>query len=291
MLEEVHQDLGHESTTIGHSLWKQIAVIGVIVLALGGVGWYAVSTLLAPRPAPVITEPVAQNSNNTPVQIGSSTVETEGAGKTQIVDEETRRQLEAEASAALRASQQIAVKEGPRQFPSLLANHMEQMRRMRNYLFINVQTLLLGNKEKEKLLSDYMNTLIAETKGAKDRLAQINTDIALLKTDYTSYTADQKRFQEAYKQSIINYDPKGTADNLEAFISSQSAAAETFARMRALQSMADIYTKMLAATDTKMKFIAANKEALLKEVQVVDIKSLEEKLILSEKEWLQTLQQ
>lgn len=291
MLEEVHSDLEHDSANVGHNIWITVGIIGVIVLLLGGVGWYVVSTMLSPAPQPVVLPVTQTNTNSVPQQNTPTTVETEGVGKTQIVDEETRRQLEQDASASLRAAQSLAAKEGPRLFSTKLASYMENMRRMRNYLFINVQTLLQGNTEKEKLLSDYMNTLIAENKMAKDRVAEMQTTIALLKTDFTSYQAEQKRYQDAYRVSVSNYDPQGTSDNLEKFISNQTLAGETYARMKALQNMVDIYGKVLGAMDTKMKFIAANKEALLKEVQVVDVKSLEEKLILSEKEWLQLLQQ
>ncbi len=107
----------------------------------------------------------------------------------------------------------------------------------------------------------------------------------------SSYQAEQKRYNEAYKVAVSNYDPKGAAESLESFIAAQGMAAETYARMKATQGLLGIYTKILAATDTKMKFIAANKEALLREIAVVDIKSLEEKLILSEKEWLTSLEQ
>lgn len=280
--------LEEESVGIGQNLWIIGGGIALILVLLGVVGWFAISSWIGtpPEAVPVVAN---NNTNTVPVQQTNLTVETEGVGKTQLIDEETRRRLEEEASAALRASQSIAANEGPRVFSSTLAEHMEQMRRMRNYLFINTQTLLQGNSNKEKILADYMNTLIKENSTAKDRLAQIRTDIALLNTDYKSYQSDQKRFQDAYKQAIINYDPQGTSENLEKYIASQSMAGETYTRLKALQTLEGVYTKMLTATDTKMKFISANKEALLKEVQVVDIKSLEEKLILSEKEWLQGL--
>lgn len=292
MLEEVNKDLAQESSTIGHSLLIPGILIGVVVLLLGGIGWYVATLWLFPAaPVPQAITVTNQNTNHTPVQITSNTVETEGAGKTQLVDEETRIKLAQEASATLKESQAIASTETTKVFTGELASHMEELRKIRNYLFINVQTLLQGNSNKEKLLSDYMNTLIAEKKTAADHVAQLQTTIGLLQTDYTSYQADQKRFQDAYKQAVSNYDPQGTADNLEKFITSQSMASESYTRLKAMQTMVSIYTQVLAAMNTKMEFIAANKEALLKEVQVVNVKSLEEKLILSEKEWLQSLNQ
>lgn len=291
-LDDVHQELANESFSLRSSIVPIVALIVVVVVLLGGLAWYALSTWFAPS-APVIQG--NQNSaiaveNTTPQKIEPITVETEGVGTTQIIDEETRRKLAEDASATLKEAQLLAGQDIIRPFGNQLSNHIEHIRKLRNYLFINVQTLLQGNSNKEKLLSDYMNTLLAETKRVRDDMAKIRTDLVLLKTDLSSYEADQKRYGDAYKQGLANYDPIGTSENLELYISSQSMAAETHARVKALESTATIFSKLLETTETKMKFIAANKEALLKEVQVVDIKSIEERLILDEKEWLQGLQ-
>lgn len=286
-----NEQLPTESTNIASSFLVPGIIIGVVVVALAGLGWYGAQMLLTPGTPQVTAPSTNANSNQVPVQVTSSTVETEGVGKTQQIDEETRRLLEMEAGTNLKEAQSIAGREVGTTYTAQYARHMEHVRRLRNYLFINIQTLLSGNTNKEKILADYMNTLLGETSAAKDHGRDLQTTEGLLKTDLASYQAEQKRHNEAYKVAVSNYDPKGAAESLESFIAAQGMAAETYARMKATQGLLGIYTKILAATDTKMKFIAANKEALLREIAVVDIKSLEEKLILSEKEWLTSLEQ
>jgi len=278
-----------ESTEIRSSILMPSILIGIVVLALAGLGWYGAQMLLNPTPK-VTQAPAANNNMNAlPLEQTRTTVETEGVGKSQQIDEETRRQLEAEASQALKESQNIAGAESRVTYTAQFARHMEHLRKLRNYLFINVQTLLAGNTNKEKILADYMNTLLGETASAKDHVRDLQTTEGLLKTDVASYQTEQKRHSDAYKVAVANYDPEGASKSLESFIEAQGLAAETFARLKATQGLLGMYTKMLEATNTKMKFIAANKEALLREISVVDVKSLEEKLILSEKEWLQSL--
>lgn len=261
----------------------RIGIIAVLVLLVGGIGFGTYSLF---------------NGGNTESTLRSS-AELRGDNVDPLYSEGSKKAVDLEErvedaktnpSEGLKESIKIGTSDtGISVGDSIYKKHIESLRVMRNYTFINVVDLTSESPDRAKVLAEYDANLRSFLQKSKDGLYELETEIALLKSDQAYYADLAKSEENAFKDYLKNYDGEEANSHLEGFIDAQKKAGELYTRMKAMQLLAGVYTPLTKLMDTKIKFVAANKEALLKGVSVVDIRGLDETLIQTEKEWLNSL--
>lgn len=262
----------------------RIGIIALIVVIVGGIGFGAYSLLSANRD---------ENTLRSSAELrGTETNTTYSEGSKKAVDlEERTEDASTNPSEGLKESISIGTADtGIDIGDSIYKKHIENLRVMRNYTFINVVDLTSESPDRAKVLAEYDSTLRSYLQKSKDSLYELETEIALLQSDQKHYQDLANAEEKAFRDYLKNYDGVEADASLEAFIEAQKQAGELYTRAKAMQLLASVYTPLTRLIDTKIKFIAANKEALLKGVSVVDIRGLEETLIRTEKEWLQSIE-
>ncbi len=262
----------------------RVGIIALVVVLFGGIG-FGVYSFLSPN-----QESTGLHSSAEQLR-GDDTDPLYSEGSKKAVDLEDRvEDASTNPTEGLGESIKIGTKDtGISIGDNIYKKHIERLRVMRNYTFINVVDLTSESPERAKVLAEYENNLRSFLQQSRDGLIELQTEIALLTADQAYYSDLAKQEQNAFTDYLKNYDGDAANMHLEAFIQAQKHAGELYSRVKAMQMLASIYSPLTKLMETKVKFIVANKDALLKGVSVVDIRGLEETLIQSEKEWLNSI--
>lgn len=166
-----------------------------------------------------------------------------------------------------------------------LTTYIANLRSLRNYLLIDILSILDGSSNRNVLYEQYITELRSIAIKSTSYLSALQNEIALLKNEYNDSENLKKDHRNKYSDSLKNYDGETAYSELQAFIESQKTSGEKFALYTSLESILDSYNSILKAVDRKLTFLEANRDAIIKNVKVVDIKEFHNELILSESEW------
>lgn len=225
---------------------------------------------------PVISAPQAKN---TPVYGVENTLRLEQDIQTTLKQQNATKAVESIVSSSNRLDPIYT------DSTDLLTKHIDILRIMRSYLSVNLMTLMNGSPNREQVLDSFFDKLKNAQTTIQASTNELNSEIARLKDEYNRHESAKKTASTNFNNKLVNFDANGTNTELSTIIKEEQQAAEFYSRYRTFEKIRDIYSAFVRPINTKMTVISANREALIKGVQVVAIPGMQEDLILSESQW------
>ncbi len=163
--------------------------------------------------------------------------------------------------------------------------HISQLGQLYNLITIDVEELLNKSSDRALTLSDHILALTSSEQMLLTNMQQISARIDEMKTLYNAENSAASQNEKKYFDSMKVFSAQEAYDYLEAYIRHQKDAIEYRSQVRALDGILTLYKKLVPRFDLKIRTLDANRDAILKSSYVVQIKSMQEKLIFSEREW------
>jgi hypothetical protein len=173
--------------------------------------------------------------------------------------------------------------------PTLIFNDVQKIAEISSLLNVDVIAFLNHGTQR----ADALNVLLQELLNQKDFVTQrqdvLNQQHTALMSAYTSSQQKQDDLQNTVFSAIDNKYPFEAEDNLKKFMAVKSTTGELFTKVKIFEVLQEKYALAQQLLTNKILFLTANRNALIKGVQVVDIADPNVKLILSEAEWEKTM--
>jgi len=210
--------------------------------------------------------------------------------KTSLLEDALRTSQQEEITRSLKESLSIAFTElPPKPGQSFIERVMVNQRLLRNYLSIDIAETLKATTQKGVVYEQYVSQMREYGfQGTKD-VEAIDTELALLESEFSYLEREKQVAEEAYKASLANYDGVRASRELKRFSNLQGKQAEVFSLSNSLEQVRANYVRLINITGRVLSFVEANKDAIIKDVRVVNFDGLSNDLIISEKEWLESL--
>ncbi|MFN7160500.1 MAG: hypothetical protein ACK4NC_02720 [Candidatus Gracilibacteria bacterium] len=225
---------------------------------------------------PVISSPIAKS---TPVYGVENTLRLEQDIQTTLKQQQSTKAIESIISSSNRLDPIYT------DSTDLVTKHIEILRIMRSYLSVNLITLMNGSPNREQVLDSFFDKLKNAQTTIQASTNELNSEIARLKDEYGRHESAKKTASTNFANKLANLDANGTNTELSTIIKEEQQAAEFYTRYRSFEKIRNIYAALTKPINTKLTVISANREALIKGVQVVAVPGMQEDLILTEKQW------
>lgn len=115
----------------------------------------------------------------------------------------------------------------------------------------------------------------------------IDQEIGTYTLLFDQNAAVKKDFETEFFGHVGNFEPRGSHESLDAFIQAARDGVDTKARLLALRKIQAFYTLALPKLDTKIRDLQLNRDALIQNVTVVDVKNSDLRLIVPESQRLE----
>ena len=173
--------------------------------------------------------------------------------------------------------------------PTLIFDDVQKISEISSLLNVDVIAFLNHGTQR----ADALNVLLQEFLNQKDFVIQrqdvLDKQHTALMSAYTASQQKQDDLQNNVFSAIDNKYPFEAEDNLKKFMVIKSTTGELFTKVKIFEVLQEKYALAQQLLTNKILFLTANRNALIKGVQVVDIADPNVKLILSEAEWEKTM--
>jgi hypothetical protein len=172
--------------------------------------------------------------------------------------------------------------------PTLIFNDIQKISEISSLLNVNVLAFLNHSTQRADALNVLLQELLHQKDLATKRRDVLNRQHTALMSAYTSSKQKQDKLQNDVFSAIDNKYPFEAEDNLKKFIAVKRTTGELFTKLKIMEILQEKYALAEQLLNNKIIFLTANRNALIKGVQVVDIPDPNIKLIRSKTEWEKT---
>ena len=172
---------------------------------------------------------------------------------------------------------------------NIFIRHINAIRSLRNYATINTIDLMNSSYDRVSTLNDYLAHLGQAEQATISGINELSAEVGVLNSELQQHNGAITTYNQSIGKNLQNLDPNATVSDLDRLIQERNVAGEVSTKKQVLTSIYNYYKAILPKVQLKIKVITANREALIKGVTVVNIKGMEEDLILSEQEWASKL--
>ncbi len=170
------------------------------------------------------------------------------------------------------------------------ARQVEYLRELKNYLFIDIASSLRASLDKGVLIETYIRELSSLGQEGVLRLEALQNELTLLSAEINALTSERQQATNDLQVHLSNYEARESYINFEAMQDLQAEIGKLSTQRFVYGILEDNLGRLLTLAQRKIDFMRANKDALVKDVRVVNIEGFSDDLIMSEQEWRSTLQ-
>lgn len=167
-------------------------------------------------------------------------------------------------------------------FQKRFVQQIDFLNEMRSTVKTDVFRLLDQSRNREKALSDYMETLIREENAGREISAEIDGLIRLMETRFNNAVEAKTLYETRFFETLKNLQGKESDEMLQGFTDMAEQAAAAKGQFHALSKLKAHYETVLRWISLRRTTIELNKEALIKGVKVVGVEGSDLELILTQ---------
>ncbi len=149
---------------------------------------------------------------------------------------------------------------------------------------VDVNELLDGSKDRAEALDDYKDQLTQLYRLGQENQEKLISENEDLADEYTEVELVKDSYEEAFFEQLQNLNAKSADVALSHFVERAQEVVALRAEYRARQKLVEYYELVLPLAELRLKDMELNEEALLKDVQVVEVEGSDINLILQENE-------
>ncbi|MEK7545253.1 MAG: hypothetical protein AAB551_03935 [Patescibacteria group bacterium] len=168
-----------------------------------------------------------------------------------------------------------------------LESYISYLSSINSGLSTDTHALLDASSKRSETLDRFIRDLQSLQEIAvqiRDFLAQ---EIATYTLQFDENAATKKGFEIAFFDHVNRFEPRGSHTNLDSFIDAAREGVNIKAQLLALRKVKAFYDAALPKLDTKIRDLQFNRDALIQNVTVVDVKNSDLKLIVPESQRLE----
>lgn len=169
------------------------------------------------------------------------------------------------------------------------SEYISTLRELRNLLLVDIVALAKDAPNRADTLDNYEASLRSIANKSADVKSTLLSQKDMLTSEISRVDTEKSDQKQQYQTSLTTYDGNEAMAALEKFIASQKYESELYTLSKHIESLASLSGTLLQVTDRKLTFLKANREALLHNIEVVDISGIKEDLSKSEAEWKASL--
>lgn len=163
-----------------------------------------------------------------------------------------------------------------------IGSHMEVLLKLQNAFATDIHQLLDNSRDREEALDVHLRELREIYQDSVDTQREVNEEKDRLKVQFNEVTTQKERLEKDFFVSLDKLEGNKSNDLLNSFIEVSKRQIELKAEYNALNKASKLFDIALANMDARIKDIEFNRNALIKGVQVVDIKGSDLDLIIQE---------
>ncbi len=168
-----------------------------------------------------------------------------------------------------------------------LFDDVERISQMASLLELNVPDVLNSSASRADTLTVYQEELVHQQTTARDRGDILEKQIASLSSVLDQAQTRQNELETRVFTTIDQKKPLDAEEAFNRFLTAKQQTGELSSQVRVLETLRAKYTLAQQLFTSRLDFVRANREALIKGVQVVDLPDPQIKLILSRQEYEQ----
>ena len=169
--------------------------------------------------------------------------------------------------------------------PNFIADDIQFISDINNVLQFNVLAFLNQSSERSESLDIYQEEIQYQYEKVQQRLDILSSQEIATENLLSVYTQQEQQLRNNVQNAIEQKNPQTAEDSLTHYIASQKNTVDAQTKLRTLQIIKGKFTTASTLLAQKHTFIEANRDALIKNVRVVDIRDPSITLIVTKSDW------